>query len=285
MINFDDYISRKKQLIERELNRILDQKRVSSIYEPMRYSVFSGGKRFRPLLTLCSGESLRAREDELLPFACAIELIHNYSLIHDDLPSMDNDDFRRGKLTTHKVFGEAMALLAGDGLLTLSFQVLSSLAQQRKKSPMIIEAIYEISKAAGVDGMINGQAMDLKLTHQKVEEKDLIELNLKKTASLITAAVKVGGLIAQASNKELKALENYGQNLGIAFQIIDDLLDTEQENKNSLPRPNYARLMGEKKAREKARQLVDEAICSLHQANINSPCLEYLARKVISQGD
>ncbi|MCP2618768.1 polyprenyl synthetase family protein, partial [Candidatus Aminicenantes bacterium AC-335-A11] len=235
---------------------------------------FSGGKRFRALLTLCSGESLGAKERELLPYACAIELIHNYSLIHDDLPSMDNDDFRRGKPTLHKVYDEGIALLAGDALLTLSFQILSSLSQ-----PFTLEIINLISKAAGIEGMINGQALDLTLDRTRENESTFLDLSFKKTAYLIIAAVKTGGIVAKAERKKMDALEIYGKNLGIAYQIIDDILDMEEEKNTK--RLNYALLVGEKKAKEKALELEREALTALRKAGIDSPCLEYLLNKAV----
>ena len=276
MIDFEKYILQKKQRIDSELEKIIDSAKSSFLYESMKYALFPGGKRFRALLALCSGESFGASEDKLLPYACALELIHNYSLIHDDLPSMDNDDFRRGKLTVHKVFGEAIALLAGDALLTLSFQVLSSL-----KDPFAIRIINEISKAAGIDGMINGQAMDLQLNQEVLNEKDFLDLSLKKTACLITASVKTGGIVAQAEEDKITALENYGRNLGIAYQIIDDILDIQQEK--SINRVNYAILIGKEEAEKKAHEFKEKAVSALRNADIKSECLEYLADKAVKR--
>lgn len=269
-----ELILEKKKRIDAELNKILEKTKSSLLYEPMKYAVFSGGKRFRALLTLCAGESLGAKERELLPYACAIELIHNYSLIHDDLPSMDNDDFRRGKPTLHKVYDEGIALLAGDALLTLSFQILSSLSQ-----PFTLEIINLISKAAGIDGMINGQALDLTLDRMRENESTFWNLSFKKTAYLIIAAVKIGGVIARAGKEKIDALEIYGKNLGIAYQIIDDILDIEEEKNTK--RLNYALLVGEKKAKEKALELKREALIALKKAGIESQCLEYLLNKAV----
>jgi|Deesub1362B_J571_1020462.scaffolds.fasta_scaffold00969_6 geranylgeranyl diphosphate synthase type II len=274
MINLDKFILEKKQKIDLELKRILEKAKGSLLYEPMKYAVFSGGKRFRALLTLCSGESLGAKEEKLLPYACAIELIHNYSLIHDDLPSMDNDDFRRGKPTLHKVYGEGIAVLTGDGLLTLSFQVLSSLTD-----PFTLKVINIISKAAGIKGMINGQAMDLNLNNLEADENDFIELSLRKTACLIIAAVKTGGIVAQTDKEKIEALEIYGRNLGIAYQIVDDILDMAEEKKEN--RLNYALLLGKEKAEERAFELEKKALFALEKAGIESQCLEYLLHKAI----
>jgi geranylgeranyl diphosphate synthase type II len=189
---------------------------------------------------------------------------------------MDNDDFRRGKLTVHKVFGEATALLAGDALLTLSFQVLSSL-----KDPFVLRIINEISKAAGINGMINGQAMDLQLNQEVLNEKDFLDLSLKKTACLIMASVKTGGIVAQAAEDEIRALENYGRNLGVAYQIVDDILDIQQEK--NMNRVNYAILIGKEEAEKKAYEFKEKAVSALRNANIKSECLEYLADKVVQR--
>ena len=274
MADMDKFLLEKRQRIDLELDRILDKAKYSRLYEPMKYAVFSGGKRFRALLTLCTGESLGAKEKELLPYACAIELIHNYSLIHDDLPSMDNDDFRRGKPTLHKVYGEGIALLAGDALLTLSFQILSSLSH-----PFTLKVINLISKAAGIEGMIDGQALDLSLDRGKADEKNFWDLSFKKTAYLIIAAVKTGGIVAQVDKEKLDALEIYGRNLGIAYQIVDDILDMDQERDTN--RLNYALFIGKEKAEKKAFEFEREALLALERAGIKSQYLEYLLRKAI----
>ena len=187
----------------------------------MRYSVFSGGKRIRPILTIESAIACQGNLKNALPAAAAIELVHTFSLIHDDLPAMDNDDLRRGKPTCHKVFGEANAILAGDALLTLAFNIIA----QEIKPALGIKIIKELSRAIGVEGMIGGQALDLKF-QDKTKNKTIAEkINILKTAELFSAAAKMGALTAQAPAKKVKALKAFGLDLGLSFQMVDDNID------------------------------------------------------------
>jgi geranylgeranyl diphosphate synthase type II len=195
----------------------------------MRYSLFAGGKRIRPLLCLCAGEAVSDSTDGLITAACTLEFIHTYSLIHDDLPALDNDDYRRGKLTCHRVFGEAMAILAGDALLTLAFEVLSScltVDDGRK-----VRLIAELSRAAGtVGGMIGGQVDDLEGAGKPPEAELLARIHHAKTGALLRASVRMGGIYAGASEEQAAALSCYGEHVGLAFQMIDDILDVEESS-------------------------------------------------------
>lgn len=206
--------------IEKALKRYLP-KGNDALSAAMRYSVFSGGKRIRPILTIESARACRGRFEDALPAAAAVELVHAYSLIHDDLPAMDNDDLRRGKPTCHKVFGEANAILAGDALLTLAFNIMA----KNTKPALGIKIIEELSRASGAGGMIGGQALDLEF-QGKAKKKMIAErINILKTAKLFSAAAKIGALTARAQTKEIKALGRFGLDFGLSFQMVDDNLD------------------------------------------------------------
>lgn len=277
----EERLLKKKKAVEHALELILSQEN-SLLLQAMRHAVFSGGKRFRPLLTLSSGEFFGASQDVLLPFACAIELIHNYSLVHDDLPSMDNDDFRRGKPSCHKVYGEDIALLAGDSLLTLAFEVMAraNLSEDlRSKKEQIIR---EIGFFAGVKGMIGGQLLDITLSPEKVTEDVYLELVQKKTGALIIASVKTGAILGEAGASEIEASVRYGENIGFAFQIRDDILDSDKEaRKNQIPRPNAVSLFGIEESKRKLRSFIEAAKRTLEEASLESEELHYLASKLL----
>ncbi|MBI1870219.1 MAG: polyprenyl synthetase family protein [Chlamydiae bacterium] len=240
-----------------------------TLYESMRYSVLAGGKRLRPVLCLASCEALGKDEDSVIPFACALELIHTYSLIHDDLPCMDDDDFRRGRPTNHKVFGEALAILSGDCLLTLAFEWM---AQAKNIPPKFkINAIQEIASAAGADGLVGGQVVDLAFEGKSVTPEKLRYIHIHKTARLIEISVKAGALLTGASKEILKKLSQYGQSLGLAFQITDDLLDVLGDAKKmgkavrkdaELKKATYPSLFGI----EASKKMVEENIQKAYQS-------------------
>lgn len=232
------------------------------VFDAMRYSLMAGGKRLRPVLTLLAALACGGTKDDAYPFAEALEMIHTYSLIHDDLPAMDDDDYRRGRLTNHKVFGEATAILAGDGLLTLAFEVMSRKLVQ-DPSPANAKAIAAVARAAGVRGMVSGQIADMEAENAEITPEQLAFIEAHKTGKLIQAALVSGGLSAGASDEELSALERAGEAIGIAFQIQDDILDVEgsfeelgkdlgsdRENQKA----TYVSLFGI----EKAKQAVEE---------------------------
>lgn len=273
-------LQQMKAAVEAYMKEILG-KEESALFAAMRYAVFSEGKRFRPLLLLASGESFGAKRDLLLPFACAIEFIHNYSLIHDDLPSMDNDDFRRGRPSCHRAFGEDVALLAGDGLLTLAFEIMLQAPVPETLMERKVEAIWEISRQAGPRGMIAGQFMDINLKPEIIREEELVELMQKKTGALITASVKTGALLAAASERDVRLMEEFGRRLGLAFQIRDDLLDVDEPGKKASDRPNYVRVVNRERAREGLKKLVGEAVEMLEVANRLTEELNYLSLKLL----
>jgi geranylgeranyl diphosphate synthase type II len=197
----------------------------------MRYSLFAGGKRIRPILCMEAARAVNDAADGVVSAACALELIHTYSLIHDDLPALDNDDYRRGKLTNHKVFGEAMAILAGDALLTLAFQVLAELPVASDRKARIVAMIAELAAASGtVGGMIGGQVADLEGEGKPPDAQLLETIHRAKTGALLRASLRLGAIYAGAAEEQYAALSCYGEHIGLAFQIVDDLLDVEESS-------------------------------------------------------
>lgn len=231
----EQFIQTQSVLIEQNLQRIFpEQWRIpNQLKEAMMYSLLAGGKRIRPILTLAAAEALGGSLQAAMPVACAIELVHTYSLIHDDLPVMDNDDFRRGRLTNHKVHGEAMALLAGDGLLTHAFHLVAQTARQSHvPAERVLRIIEELAKYAGPQGMVGGQAADI-LGEQGITGIDELEfIHLHKTSDLIVCSLRAGAHTANADEQQVEALEQFGYRIGLAFQIQDDILDlTGDESK------------------------------------------------------
>jgi geranylgeranyl diphosphate synthase type II len=226
-----DYIAARQKAVDAALNRWVppESENPSTIHRAMRYSLFAGGKRIRPLLAIAAAEAVSAAPAGIESAACALELIHTYSLIHDDLPALDNDDLRRGRPTCHKVFGDAMAILAGDALLTLAFEVLSKL--ENVDACRRVELIRELSTAAGtVDGMIGGQVNDLEGEGQVPTAPLLDSIHRAKTGALLRASVRMGAIYAGADPGQLAALTGFGEHVGLAFQIVDDVLDVEQSS-------------------------------------------------------
>ncbi len=237
------------------------------IYEAMGYSVFAGGKRLRPLLLIGACEAVGGNIEDALPFACAIEMIHTYTLIHDDLPAMDNDDYRRGKLTCHKKFSEDIAILAGDGLLNLAFETMLETASQ-KRDFKYVDAALTIGNLCGVKGTVGGQVVDLLSEDKKADEKTLLYIHDKKTAALIQAALMAGAIIGGGSKDDISKFESIGYDLGIAFQIKDDILDVTSttevlgkpvgsDDKNN--KSTYISIFGMEKAQKDYKELSERA--------------------------
>lgn len=250
-----------------------------SVIDAMKYSLMAGGKRIRPVLMLefykvCGGK------DNIIPIACSIEMIHTFSLIHDDLPCMDNDDFRRGKPSCHKQFGQAIALLAGDALNTLPFEVISGEAEAGNISYMTaVKLINELSKAVGVNGMIGGQVIDIEHDNKPIDINMLKTLDRLKTGALIIAAVKMGCILADADNEKIQLAQKYAENIGLAFQVIDDILDvTSSFEKLGKPinsdkcqqKTTFVSVYGLDKAKQIADNLTQEALHILEQFNNNT---------------
>lgn len=292
-MTLEAYFEARRRQIDAWLDRLLPSETVPprEIHRAMRYSVFAGGKRLRPILTLATGESFGAPEEWLLPVGCALEMIHTYSLIHDDLPAIDNDDVRRGKPTCHKVFGEALAILAGDALFTRAFQTLADVPVSREFLERKIRLISEIARAAGtVGGMVGGQVMDILAEDQPVDAAQLDEIHRAKTGALIRASVRAGALFTDATDEELHIVTQYADHIGLAFQIIDDVLDltasTDQLGKTAgkdlqTGKATYPRLYGLDASRARARQLIEAAITTVKQLSRDTRRLQDIARFIL----
>ena len=343
MAKFDikTYLKEKRELIDSYLKLYFAAPSLPSVlHEAMRYSLFAGGKRIRPILALASYEACGRDPNDIIPQAAALELIHTYSLIHDDLPAMDNDDLRRGKSTNHKVFGEAMAILAGDALLTEAFSMLSNTnpplhlfteggdnnmepfakgekgglsgensppptpppsrgrdrvggsSDMKIKPSSLMSVIRDIAISAGACGMVGGQAQDILSENTKPDINTLHFIHLHKTAALITASVRMGPILADSDEDTLKALTGYGKNIGLAFQIIDDILDVEGNTKElgkssgsdkKKKKMTYPSLLGIEGSRQKAQDLISEAINILRIFSSNADPLREIAHYLIKR--
>jgi geranylgeranyl diphosphate synthase type II len=259
----------------------------------MRYSLFAAGKRVRPILAIASAEALGAKTQGLLPIAGALELIHTYSLIHDDLPAMDDDDFRRGRSTCHKVYGEATAILAGDGLLNMAFEILSD-PRLLKHIPAkrLLAVIKEISTASGVFGMVGGQVADMESEGKDVDFPTLEYIHTHKTGALIRASVRAGAIYAKAGEKRLKALTRYGELAGLAFQIADDILDITGKQEETgkgvgsdlrKGKKTFPGFYGLEESRRRAREVVDQALAALKDFDRKADPLRELAKYIINR--
>ncbi len=247
-MNFENEMREKTALIENALRAYLEAgengELVALIKDAMAYSVFAGGKRMRPLLTLGMCEMLGGSVEDALPFACAVEFIHTYSLIHDDLPAMDDDDMRRGKPTNHKVFGEATAILAGDGLLNMAYELMSARCTEQP-GRRTSAAMHEVARAAGIFGMVGGQVADMYFENRNVTNRALLYIHERKTAALIKAALVSGAIIAGADEQTAAAVADAGVKLGVAFQIKDDILDVTADEQ-TLGKPTGSDLKNQK---------------------------------------
>ncbi|MCX7843257.1 MAG: polyprenyl synthetase family protein [Clostridia bacterium] len=262
-----------------------------AIYQAMRYSLMAGGKRLRPVLAMAVSEMLGGNYEEVLPFGCAIEMIHTYSLIHDDLPSMDNDDYRRGRLTCHKVFGEAKAILAGDALLNLAFEVMSDeMLKSQGNIASKAKAMSIIAKASGVSGMIGGQVIDLESEGRIIPAALLGKMHACKTGALIKAPVLASAVLNNASCSELEALESYAENIGLAFQVKDDILDVEGDSSlmgkpagsdEANQKSTYVSIYGLDESKRMLAELIDKAVKSLCIFGQNAQFLKALAEYIM----
>lgn len=251
-MELSSYLHKKKTIIDKYLeeNLPLENQSPSIIHKSIRYSVLNGGKRIRPILTLMTAELLGENYTLVLPAAAGIELIHTFSLIHDDLPSMDNDDYRRGKLSNHKVFGEAIAILTGDALLVMGLEFICKNAEIKGiKNDSIIMVLNYLLKMLGTKKMLGGQVEDISWNDKEETDNHIENTYLKKTSALICASLKTGALLSNATKKQIDALEVYGKKLGLAFQITDDLLDLK-EDKESNNKPTYPEIYGLEKAKK-----------------------------------
>jgi len=291
-LNFEENIKRIGFIVEEALEHYLPPANAYPplIHQAMRYSVVGGGKRLRPILVIAVAEAVGGKAEDVLPAACALEMIHAYSLIHDDLPAMDNDDYRRGKPANHKVYGDAVAILAGDALLTLAFSILADI---RNTSPdNALKIIREIAYAAGTFGMIGGQVVDTFSAGEDINEDTLEYIHRHKTGALYRVAVRAGAILAGAEEAELDNLTRYAENLGLAFQIVDDILDIEgdaakigkpvgSDIKNK--KVTYPSLFGIEETKAKARQAADDALSALECFGKEADFLRTLVRYIIDR--
>lgn len=284
-LDFEKYYESRKRLVDNFLEKRMQKRGISNVDDAMKYSLLAGGKRLRPILLMATADALGANGYDFLTAACGLEMIHTYSLIHDDLPCMDNDDYRRGRLTNHKVFGEALALLAGDGLLTLAFEVM---AEQRNVKPStLVEFIHETAMCAGNFGMVGGQALDLEAEGRAISAKELKTLHEGKTGAMFIAAVRGGAHLAGATEEQLLALTRFAELVGLAFQIEDDILDvTSTQEELGKPigsdakneKSTYVSLFGLEEARKMADETTEEALRCLDMFGEKADALRELAK-------
>lgn len=294
-IDLEAYLSEKKAAVDNALDACFtDSEGLSSdIIDAMKYSLFAGGKRLRPILCIAGAEAVGGTGTEVLPVACALELIHTYSLIHDDLPVMDDDDLRRGKPSSHKVFGEAVAILAGDGLLTEAFNLITTTKVTEKVSPgSLLKVTGMIARAAGHRGMIGGQLVDIQW-EGKTADHSLVEyIHTHKTGALITVSVTSGAILGGGDPSQIEAITSYGEKTGLAFQISDDILDIEGERDTMgkiagadelRGKVTYPTVVGLDRSREIQTRLVQDAVESLGMFGSSAEPLRQIARYIVER--
>lgn len=289
------YLDEKRSIIEEALDRFFPRPEgpASEVIKAMRYSLFAGGKRLRPILCMSGASAVGGDERDVLPVACALELIHTYSLIHDDLPAMDDDDMRRGKPTCHKVFGEAVAVLAGDGLLTEAFYLMSRKDLSGHMSPdALLQVIPMIASASGYQGMVGGQVVDIQSEGKGVEASLVEFIHTHKTGALITASVVSGALMGGGTQEQVAAIRTYGQKIGLAFQIADDILDIEGDtrtlgkgvgNDARKGKITYPSVLGLDKSKKIQRLMIKEAFKSLEAFDNRADPLRNIAIYIIER--
>ncbi len=290
--NLESFITASTASVNAALDRFLPSEKTkpATIHKAMRYSLFAGGKRMRPALVLAAAQACGGKESDAMPLACAVECIHTYSLIHDDLPAMDNDDYRRGKLTNHKVFGEGIAVLAGDALLTQAFEI----AAQAKGWPRYShrDLILEIAQASGSLQLIAGQVADLEGEGKKTSVAQLKYIHERKTSALLCCSVRLGGMSANCSAAQLKALTDFGYHVGLAFQVIDDILDVTQTSEQlgktagkdtKAQKATYPSIVGLEKSRRIATELTNKAFAALKPFKGRAVALEALAEYLLKR--
>jgi len=291
------YLEEKKKVVDAALEKYCPKATEfpQTLHQAMRYSLFAGGKRIRPILSMATFDAVGGKGDGILPFACALELIHTYSLIHDDLPAIDDDDFRRGRPTCHKAFGEAMAILAGDALLTEAFQLMTNYSLQgglAVRERLMLDLVNKVAQAAGISGMVGGQVVDIESEGQDVDLATLQYIHTHKTGAMILASVQIGARLGGAEGEILKACTHFGERVGLAFQIVDDILDVEGKpellGKNtgsdlSKRKATYPALLGIEESKRRARELTDLAVDALSPLGEKANPLRGIARFIISR--
>ena len=293
IFNLETYLERKRLDVEAALDQYLPPitARPETLHDSLRYSVLAPGKRLRPILVLASAEAVGGEARDVMPTACALECIHAFSLIHDDLPCMDNDDYRRGRLTNHKVYGEAMALLAGDALLALAFQMIADNGKL-VSAERIIPVLHLVAEASGTWGMVGGQVVDMQSQGQEVTPDTLRYIHGHKTGALLTASVLSGAMLAGGDAQQLENLRSYGGHIGLAFQIADDILDvTGDESKIGKPvgsdeerdKATYPRLYGLDESKRRAHEEVEAALTTLEDFSADAAPLRAIARYIVER--
>ncbi|MGA2318459.1 MAG: polyprenyl synthetase family protein [Thermodesulfobacteriota bacterium] len=297
------YLQEKKEIVDSALEKYFPNRSDSagegvfptSLHKAIRYSLFAGGKRIRPILSMAAFEAVGGKGNGILPFACALEMIHTYSLIHDDLPALDNDDYRRGKPTCHKVFGEAIGILAGDALLTEAFKLMTSQSVQGpslRDGGWVLDVIHEVAQAAGILGMVGGQVLDIESEGKEVDLPTLQYIHTHKTGALILVSVRVGARLGGAKEETLKAFTRYGERIGLAFQIADDILNVEgkaallgKKTGSDLSRgkATYPSLLGVEDSKRRARELVEFAVDAIHSFGPDAEPLWKIAWFILSR--
>jgi geranylgeranyl diphosphate synthase type II len=295
MAEIQRYLQQQKAAVDEALTHYLpgEEHYPQAIFQAMRYSVFAGGKRVRPILAIAAAEAVGGTAADVLPLACALECIHTYSLIHDDLPALDNDDYRRGRLTNHKVFGEANAILAGDALLTLAFELLADSRHWPHLMPeRMVQVIHEVAYAIGTFGMIGGQVVDLEMEGQDIDLPALQYLHAHKTGALIRVSVRSGAILGGGTVSDVDALSDYGTHIGLAFQIMDDILDVQGDEQlmgktlrkdDARQKATYPRLLGLADSKTRAQAAVAAAIAALEPIGKRGEVLHQLAQYIITR--
>jgi geranylgeranyl diphosphate synthase, type II len=297
------YLQEKRLIVDSALERYFpnppegegEAKLSNSLHKAIRHSLLNGGKRIRPILSIAAFEAVGGKGDQILPFACALEMIHTYSLIHDDLPAMDNDDLRRGKPTCHKIFGEAIGILAGDGLLTEAFKLMtdrSTWENPSKDKELILDVVHEIAQAAGISGMVGGQVADIESEGKEIDLPLLQYIHTHKTGAMILASIRVGARLGGASGEALRGLTRYAERIGLAFQIVDDVLNVEGKavalgkstgTDLSRGKATYPSLLGLEESKRRASELVALALESLKPYGPEADPLREIARFIIAR--
>jgi geranylgeranyl diphosphate synthase, type II len=286
------YLKSRQKRIDRALNKYLPKAttKPATIHQAMRYSLLAGGKRLRPILCLAAAETCGGKIDNAMPLACAVECIHTYSLVHDDLPSMDNDDFRRGRATCHKIFGDGIAVLAGDALLTIAFEIVASAKPGPRFGLSVL--LTEIAVAAGSQKLIAGQVADLEAEGKRTTREELRYIHENKTAAILTTTVRLGAMSANATANQMKAITRFGRALGLAFQIIDDILDVTQTSEKlgksagkdiTARKATYPAVIGLERSRAEARRLTRQAHSALSIFDDNAEALHALANYLLER--
>ena len=296
------YLREKKEIVDSALGKYFPNRSGSaaegvfptSLHTAIRYSLFAGGKRVRPILSMAAFEAVGGEGDEILPFACALEMIHTYSLIHDDLPALDNDDYRRGQLTCHKVFGEAIGILAGDALLTEAFRLMTnrSMGGLSLRDGQMLDVIHEVAQAAGMQGMVGGQVLDIESEGKEVDFPTVEYIHTHKTGALILVSVRAGARLGGGDEAALRALTRYGEGIGLAFQIADDILNVEGKSvllgkktgsDLSKGKATYPSLMGLEESKRRARELVELAVDAIRSFGSEAQPLREIAWFIVSR--